>query len=73
MNSELRHYLELLLEHECKPKRERCPECRSLQRISEFMASEIFSTILYPETATDGKDEGERVKRATAHPQRPHS
>ena len=75
MDPELRHYLELLLEHDCE-RHENCRECRSLQRISEFMMSEIFSTVLYPEKAGElrkTKEESGRVSRAVAHPQRPQS
>jgi hypothetical protein len=75
MDQELRHYLELLLEHACARNPENCPECRSLQRIYEFMLAEIFSTVLYPETAIELRHahrESEPL-RAMAHPQRPQA
>ena len=50
---ELRYYLEVLLEHQCSSSNAECPECQSLQRIYQFMQTELFSTIIYSETALD--------------------
>jgi hypothetical protein len=43
-------YLEMLLNHRCQLDSGNCPQCRALQRIYEFMQTEIFSTVIYTET-----------------------
>jgi proteasome lid subunit RPN8/RPN11 len=48
--NEFRHYLELLLAHRCRSAPESCKECLSLQRIYDFMRTEIFSTVVYAES-----------------------
>ncbi|HLY19636.1 MAG TPA: hypothetical protein VKR61_20555 [Bryobacteraceae bacterium] len=47
---ELRYYLETLLDHQCSSAAN-CPKCESLQRIYQFMQTELFSTVVYAETA----------------------
>jgi len=47
---ELRYYLEILLDHQCRSVGSGCPQCRSLQRICELIQAEIFSTVIYTET-----------------------
>lgn len=47
---EMRHYLESLLAHQCMSGQETCRACRSLQRVYELMQTEIFATVIYPET-----------------------
>ncbi len=47
---ELRYYLEMLLDHQCKSSAGPCAECRALQRVYDFMETEIFSTVIYNET-----------------------
>ncbi len=72
---ELRHYLEMLLDHECKAGSGECPECKSLQRIYQFIQTELFSTVIYAERALDSrqpaKGRGPSVNRAGAGPRRP--
>ena len=48
--SELRRYLEILLDHRCNQGNETCAECQSLQRIYAYMQTEIFSSVVYEET-----------------------
>ena len=72
---ELRRYLELLLDHECSSAKGKCPECHSLQRIYEFMQSELFSSVIYTETPLDARvpvrASGAPVTRAVAGPRLP--
>lgn len=71
---EFRYYLELLLDHRCSST-DNCPECLSLQRIYQFMQTEIFSTIVYTETPLDLRQparlELKAFNRAAAVPRRP--
>jgi hypothetical protein len=46
---DLRRYLELLLDHDCGGQPD-CTDCRSLQRVYQFLEAEIFSCVLYSET-----------------------
>ena len=48
--SELRYYLEMLLDHQCSSGDGTCRECQSLQRIYQLMQTELFSTVIYTET-----------------------
>jgi hypothetical protein len=52
---ELKLYLENLLQHQCRPSAESCADCRSLQRIFQFMQTEIFSTVIFTETPMLGR------------------
>jgi len=45
--NELRYYLELLLEHQCASGPDKCVECRSLQRICQYLQTELFSSVIY--------------------------
>jgi len=49
--NELRYYLETLLHHQCNSGDGDCRDCQSLQRIYQFMQTELFSTVIYTETA----------------------
>ena len=73
---ELRFYLESLLDHRCSSTLN-CPECLSLQRIYQFMQTEIFSTVVYTETAIEhrvpARFEPRPAHRAAAGPRRPHA
>jgi hypothetical protein len=72
---EFRIYLEMLLGHQCKPEAD-CPECRSLQRVLEFVQTQIFSTVIYSETPLDtrhtARTELKSAVRALAGPRRSH-
>lgn len=50
---ELRYYLGMLLNHQCNSANGECPECRSLQRIYQFLQTELFSTVIYAETSLE--------------------
>jgi hypothetical protein len=71
---EFRNYLEMLLGHICNSARGDCPECRSLERIYQFMQAEIFSTVIYTETVFDARKAAalasKPVNRAAAGPRR---
>jgi len=74
---EFRHYLEMLLDHQCSPGNAGCPECQGLQRIYQFMQTELFATVIYSETPLHPR-QGARslaqpVNRAAAGPRRPHA
>jgi hypothetical protein len=47
---ELRYYLEMLLDHQCRLNGANCPECQRLLRIYGFMQTELFSTVIFTET-----------------------
>ncbi|HVN03583.1 MAG TPA: hypothetical protein VMT86_04140 [Bryobacteraceae bacterium] len=72
---ELRYYLESLLDHQCSGALN-CPECVSLQRIYQFMHTEIFATVVYAETPIEQRQapgfECRPAHRAAAGPRRPH-
>ncbi len=74
---ELRCYLEMLLDHECRLANGDCPECQTLQRIYQFMQTELFSTVIYTETPLEPRQSVRRtappVNRAAAGPRRPHA
>lgn len=74
---ELRCYLEMLLDHECRPANGDCPECQALQRIYQFMQTELFSTVIYTETPLElrraARPPVPPVNRAAAGPRRPHA
>jgi hypothetical protein len=74
---ELRYYLETLLDHQCGSGNTACPECKGLQRIYEFMQTELFSTVIYADTPLDPRQAARSsprpVNRATAGPRRPHA
>lgn len=74
---ELRHYLEMLLDHKCSSDKGDCPECQSLQRVYRFMQTELFSTVLYSETRLEHRQrtqsQSQPVNRASAGPRRPHA
>jgi hypothetical protein len=60
--NELRYYLETLLDHQCNSGHGDCWDCQSLQRIYQFMQTELFSTVIYNETPLE--------PRRTASPRR---
>ena len=65
---ELRRYLAYLLDHQCQSHAGSCRDCRTLQQIYQFMQAELFSTVIYPEAALEGRTQalaGE-VSRAAA-------
>jgi len=74
---ELRHYLEMLLNHECGPGNGDCRECQRLHRVYQFMQTELFSTVIYTETAKDprqpARSPSRPVNRAVAGPRPPHA
>jgi len=74
---ELRHYLELLLDHRCAPGAVNCPECMRLRRIYQFMQTEIFSTVVYPERHAElhfpMRPEARPLNRAAAIPRSPRA
>jgi len=74
--SELRYYLEMLLDHKCGGNGD-CPECRSLQRVYQFMETELFSTVIYTETPLDprqiARSRSLPINRAAAEPRRPQA
>jgi hypothetical protein len=74
---ELRYYLEMLLDHQCRSGNGECPECQSLQRIYQFMQTELFSTVIYTETPLDPRQpapsSSQPVNRAAVGPRRPHA
>jgi len=78
---ELRYYLELLLDHRCSSAEGTCPECHSLRRIYQFMQTELFSTVIYTETAlqprqlplSESKPANGAARRATGVRTRPES
>ena len=73
--NEFRYYLGLLLEHRCNSVPQDCAECRSLQRIYEFMRTEIFSSIIFSETPIEPRRgprrESKPANHAAASPRRP--
>jgi hypothetical protein len=73
--NELRSYLEALLDHQCAPSPGECRECRSLQRIYQFMQAELFSTVIYTETPLEPRHPAQSpsrpVNRVAASPLRP--
>ena len=75
--NELRYYLEALLDHQCASSTGECRECRSLQRIYQFMRAELFSTVIYTETPLDPRHPAQApshpVNRAAAGPQPPRA
>jgi hypothetical protein len=74
---ELRHYLEMLLNHECGSGNGDCRECQRLQRSYQFMQTELFSTVIYTEMLPDPRQPARPqlrpVNRAVAGPRRPHA
>jgi hypothetical protein len=72
---EFRVYLEMLLGHECKLEAD-CPECQSLQRVLQFLQTQVFSTVIYSETPLDtrhaARTELKPAVRALAGPRRSH-
>jgi len=50
---ELRDYLEMLLNHQCTSGNGDCRDCKNLQRIYQFMQTDIFSTVIYTETSLE--------------------
>jgi hypothetical protein len=74
---ELRYYLQMLLEHRCSAGKGDCRECRSLRQIYQFMQTEFFSTVIYPETPLEPRQpvqpESQPVNGAAAGPRRPHA
>jgi hypothetical protein len=74
---ELRHYLEMLLNHECGSGNGDCRECQRLQRIYQFMQTELFSTVIYTETLPEPRRSArphlQPVNRTVAGPRRPHA
>jgi hypothetical protein len=74
---ELRHYLEMLLNHQCSSANGDCRECQGLQRIYRFMQTELFSTVIYNETPLEPRQPTRSVaqplNRASAGPRRPHA
>ncbi|MGC9951279.1 MAG: hypothetical protein ABSF64_33400 [Bryobacteraceae bacterium] len=72
---ELRSYLEMLLNHQCKSGGGDCRECHSLQHIYRFMQTELFSTVIYTDTPLDrrrpARTRPQPVNRAAAGPLRP--
>jgi len=73
--NEFRYYLGLLLEHRCGAGPQGCAECRSLQRIYEFMQTEIFSSIVFSETPMEPRQAARGgsnpANHATASPRPP--
>ena len=74
---ELRYYLEALLDHQCASGNGNCPECRSLQRVYQFMQTELFSTVIYTETPLEprhpAQSRSQPVNRAAGGPLPPHA
>jgi hypothetical protein len=74
---ELRYYLGMLLDHQCISGKSDCPECQSLQRICQFMQTELFATVIYTETPLEHRQpvpsHSQPVNRAAAGPRRPHA
>jgi hypothetical protein len=74
---ELRYYLEALLDHQCGSGKGDCPECQSLQRIYQFLETELFSTVIYTGTPLEHRQptlsQYQPVNRAAAGPRRPHA
>ncbi|HTT66314.1 MAG TPA: hypothetical protein VMG35_30895 [Bryobacteraceae bacterium] len=72
---ELHYYLETLLDHRCSSGNGDCPECKSLQRIYEFMQTELFSSVIYAETHREphksARFEAQALNRAVASLRRP--
>lgn len=75
--NELRHYLEMLLDHQCMPGSGECPECRRLNKIYGFLQTELFSTVVYREAQLTPRPAAQPhkqpVNRAAAGPRRPNS
>jgi hypothetical protein len=70
---ELRYYLGMLLDHQCISGSGDCPECQRLQRICQFMQTELFTTVIYSETPLELVSQSQPVNRAAAGPRRPHA
>jgi len=74
---ELRRYLELLLDHQCSTAKGKCPECLGLQRLYEFMQTELFSCVIYTgtplETRQPARSTAAPVNRAGAGPRPPRA
>lgn len=74
---ELRYYLEILLDHQCSAANGSCRECRTLQRICQFMQTELFSTVIYTDTPLEPRKHlrppSQPVNRAAVVPRRPHA
>lgn len=74
---EYRFYLEMLLDHQCSSSDGKCPECQSLQRIYQFMQTELFSTVIYTETSPhprqSDRSPSQHFSRTAAGPRRPHA
>ena len=74
---ELRYYLETLLDHQCGTGKGECPECLRLQRIYQFMQTELFSTVIFTETPLESRQaaasRSPSVNRAAAGPRRPQA
>ena len=74
---ELRHYLEMLLAHQCGSSDSGCMECQRLQRIYGFLQTELFSTVIYSETPLSPRPPGrlqpQAVTRAAAGPRHPQT
>ncbi len=48
-NDEIRLYLDYLLDHSSECSGEGCLVCATLQSVCEFLRSQIFSVVVYPE------------------------
>lgn len=74
---ELRHYLETLLDHQCGSGATKCPDCQGLQRIYEFMQTELFATVIYADTPLEPRQPARAtahpLNRAVGNPRRPHA
>ena len=73
---ELRHYLEMLLDHQCTSSNGECLECQSLQRIYQFMQTELFSSVIFTETLQPrqpARSQSQPPSRAAGTPRRPHA
>jgi hypothetical protein len=74
---ELRYYLGMLLDHQCISGNGNCPECQRLQRIYQFLQTELFTTVIYSETPLEHRvpilSQSQPVNRAAAGPRRPHA
>jgi len=74
---ELRYYLERLLDHQCSSGSGDCRECQTLERIYQFLQTELFSTVIYAETPLEprqpARPPSQPFNRAAAGPRRPHA
>ncbi len=75
--NELRYYLESLLDHSCAAPASDCAECRRLDRVYQFLRTELFTTVIYRETGLPPRAKTEirrqAANRAAAGPRRPSS